>query len=135
MNTKNVTIPEVKVEDSALDATVDAMAGAWPFPTEQRSNAFSPIFAMEYGTDSGRLPVKLNTDPLTRDEVATYEQDSTRKAPQDWAESLTNLQIAIRDLSDAIPTKKTAMVIAAMKSLKENQEQLARFLNLRGLDV
>lgn len=133
MNTKNVTIPEVKVEDSALDATVDAMAGAWPFPTEQRSNAFSPIFAMEYGTDSGRLPVKLNTDPLTRDEVATFQNPD--KAPQDWAESLTNLQIAIRDLSDAIPTKKTAMVIAAMKSLKENQEQLARFLTLRGLDV
>jgi len=69
--------------------------------------------------------------PLTNEELA-QAGDMT---PKDWAESLTHIAKATRELEDAIPTRKRAATQAAMAKLQANVAQLQTFLRIRGLSV
>lgn len=147
MNTANANIPEV--DNNETDASPSSTE-AWPFNTQapvERKNALSPGHAMPYGETQvakeptleevraaaiARVGELLDTNPLTKEELAQF---GASDALQDWAESLTNLKLALGDLEDAIPTKNRARVVDAIQRLKHNQRELSRFLRLRGLDV
>lgn len=112
----------------SADAVVEELQGAAPTPAE----VHAPLNS-------------FNSDPITLDELKAlgYEDGNTDVQddklrgliPQDWAESLTGLNIALRDLTDSISGKDKAKTEDAMRRLKHNQHQLGKFLRMRGLSV
>lgn len=115
----------------AGDAVVDELQGKEPTLEEVQAEALQ------------RSGMWFDVDPINPEELKAlgYTADNMDEGtvkgiiPQDWAESLTGLRIALRDLDDGIPTKNREAVENAFRRLTKNQVQLQLFLRMRGLKV
>lgn len=67
----------------------------------------------------------LDNSPLTNEEQL--------EGLVDWAESLTNANLALRKLHDSIPNKDKAKTLAALNILDEATHDLGEYLALRGI--
>lgn len=121
------------VVDQPADAAavVDELQGKEPTLEEVQAEALQ------------RSGMWFDVDPINPEELKAlgYTADNMDEGtvkgiiPQDWAESLTGLRIALRDLDDGIPTKNREAVENAFRRLTKNQVQLQLFLRMRGLKV
>lgn len=70
--------------------------------------------------------------PLNHVEVAALLAQNC-EVPTDWAESLTQINKAVRVMEEALPGQNEAAVIAAMETLESSTQKLREFLTFRGI--
>lgn len=115
--------------------------------TRQDDFADAPVAEQEQAEAriGARIANTFSIDPITRDELKAlgYEDGNIdvddgkarMQVPQDWAESLTGLNLAVRDLNDSVAGKDKAKTEDAFQRLSRHRDQLMRFLRMRGLAV
>jgi hypothetical protein len=79
----------------------------------------------------------FNANPLTEAEQQRFRQltaSTPDESAQDWAESLTQARVALRQLDDAFPGQDRAKVQQAHKELTVAARRLRMFMLLRGVE-
>jgi hypothetical protein len=130
-----------KARSDALSPAVDQPADAAAVVDELQGK--EPTLEEVQAEALRRSGMWFDVDPINPEELKAlgYTADNMDEGtvkgiiPQDWAESLTGLRIALRDLDDGIPTKNREAVENAFRRLTKNQVQLQLFLRMRGLKV